>query len=415
MGVVGVGGFAQFVSDLLLKHGPAVTPPIRLAAACDPDPARFPQRLALLRDRGVQVLASVEELLALKEVEAIWLPVPIDLHAPFTLGALAAGKAVMCEKPAAATVDEWAQMAEARDRTGLPVLIGYQDIYDPTMLWLKRQLLSGQLGRLERASIHACWPRSSVYFGRSAWAGRIRRNGTWVLDSPVQNALSHYVNLPLFLMGPAEDQPALPLAVEAELYRAAPIENYDTASLRVELEGGATLLVLVTHACMERIDPAITIQTDRGRITITRNQIVISLDGASRTVQRDTEAMYRGMLQRLVAAVRGLPCADIAAATLEVARSQLLVANGASQAAAIVPVPPQHVQRRPFDDGGEVCSIEGIESAITSCAQAYQMLHESGRLPFTQPASRQDLRCYKHFAGPRAANACRAPAADVRA
>ncbi|MGC4033169.1 MAG: hypothetical protein QM754_15830 [Tepidisphaeraceae bacterium] len=52
----------------------------------------------------------------------------------------------------------------------------------------------------------------------------------------------------LYVAGDSVDRSATPLRVAAELYRANPIQNFDTAALRVDIAGGAELLFLVTHA-----------------------------------------------------------------------------------------------------------------------------------------------------------------------
>ena len=70
-----------------------------------------------LKALGVQTARTFEQLLEL-DIDAVWLPLPIDLHRPFTETALAAGKAVMCEKPAAGSVDDVDAMIAARIARG---------------------------------------------------------------------------------------------------------------------------------------------------------------------------------------------------------------------------------------------------------------------------------------------------------
>src|SRR5581483_895161 len=105
-------------------------PAATLAAVCDPALERFGARVRDLASRGVTIAKSFDQLLAC-DIEAVWLPLPIDLHRPYTENALAAGRAVMCEKPAAGSVDDVDAMIEARDRSRLPVIVGFQDIYQP--------------------------------------------------------------------------------------------------------------------------------------------------------------------------------------------------------------------------------------------------------------------------------------------
>jgi len=266
LGVAGMGGFAGTIANLALNSGANVNPPVTLAAVCDPNPTGHDGRDVELAEAGVKVHDTYEALLAHPGVEAAWLPVPIDLHRPFTEQALAAGKPVMVEKPVAGCVDDLDAMIAVRDKAGLPVAVGFHDVYDRNTMPLKRRFLAGEFGKLQRATLWACWPRQDKYFGRSTWAGRYKRNGVWVVDSPANNALAHYINIALFLLGPTEWESANPEHVQAELYRCAEIENYDTIAMRLTVEGGASLLVLLTHACEQTRHPSIHFQGEQGAV-----------------------------------------------------------------------------------------------------------------------------------------------------
>jgi predicted dehydrogenase len=83
---------------------------------------------------------SYEELLADPNIDAIYNPLPNQLHVPWTIKAAEAGKHVLCEKPLSLTVAEAESLLAVRARTG--VKIGEAFMIRSTPQWLRlRELL----------------------------------------------------------------------------------------------------------------------------------------------------------------------------------------------------------------------------------------------------------------------------------
>lgn len=85
---------------------------------------------------------SYEELLADPNIDAIYNPLPNQLHVPWTAKAAEAGKHVLCEKPLSLTLAEAQSLLAVRKRTG--VLIGEAFMIRCHPQWLRaRQLIDG--------------------------------------------------------------------------------------------------------------------------------------------------------------------------------------------------------------------------------------------------------------------------------
>jgi predicted dehydrogenase len=396
--VAGLGGYAAYVTERLLDPS-GRNPTAKLVAVCDPDLMQFPRRVQELAARGIPTLQNCQQLFDL-DIEAIWLPLPIDLHRSYTESALSAGKAVLCEKPAAATVDDIDAMIAARESSGLPVLVGFQDLYQPNVALLKQRLLDGEFGTPLNATVLGCWPRGDAYFKRNEWAGRLMRNGRWVLDSPAANALAHFLHLALYLLGSKIEEAASPLSVSAELYRANEIETYDTCSLRLGLPGDVPLYVAYTHACSEMVEPMITIETDRGVIRYhAYRSIDIRMNDGSRQRMVLSDKPHAQMLQTFQQCLRD-PSAGALGATLEMSRAHVVAINVASEAAPVVDVPSQHVQHIHDSEDNVVRTIDQIVAAVKASAERKCMLHETGMLPWARTAHTKHVGHYAHFNGP---------------
>jgi predicted dehydrogenase len=88
---------------------------------------------------------SYEELLADQEIDAIYNPLPNQLHVPWTIKAAEAGKHVLCEKPIALDAKEAATLIAVRERTR--VKIGEAFMIRTHPQWLRAMELIGE-GRI---------------------------------------------------------------------------------------------------------------------------------------------------------------------------------------------------------------------------------------------------------------------------
>ncbi len=91
---------------------------------------------------------SYEELLADPDIDAIYNPLPNQLHIPWTAEAAEAGKHVLCEKPLSMTVAEAKTLLDVRARTGVKICEAFMIRSFHQWLRLRELLNEGRVGEL---------------------------------------------------------------------------------------------------------------------------------------------------------------------------------------------------------------------------------------------------------------------------
>jgi predicted dehydrogenase len=91
---------------------------------------------------------SYEELLADLNIDAIYNPLPNQLHVPWTIKAAEAGKHVLCEKPLSLTVAEAETLLAVRARTGVKIGEAFMIRSHPQWIRLRELLGQGRVGEL---------------------------------------------------------------------------------------------------------------------------------------------------------------------------------------------------------------------------------------------------------------------------
>lgn len=91
---------------------------------------------------------SYAELLADPEVDAVYVPLPNHMHAEWSMRAADAGKHVLCEKPAACTAAEAAQMIDHCVARGVVWMEAFMYRFHPQWPLVLERLRSGAIGEL---------------------------------------------------------------------------------------------------------------------------------------------------------------------------------------------------------------------------------------------------------------------------
>ena len=91
---------------------------------------------------------SYEALLADPDIDAIYNPLPNQMHVPWSIKAAEAGKHVLCEKPVSLTVAEARKLLEAQRRTGVKIGEAFMVRTHPQWLRAREIVGSGRIGEL---------------------------------------------------------------------------------------------------------------------------------------------------------------------------------------------------------------------------------------------------------------------------
>ena len=140
---IGVLGAARIARLFVEAVRPSRKVSVTAVASRDADRAA-----AFARDtRIARVHASYDALLADPQVEAVYVPLPNNLHATWSIRAVQAGKHVLCEKPLAASAADARAMFEAARRAGVYLVEAYPYRAQPQTLTLRQLLAEGTIGR----------------------------------------------------------------------------------------------------------------------------------------------------------------------------------------------------------------------------------------------------------------------------
>jgi len=252
-------------------------------------------RLGIERAHG-----SYEALLADPDVDAVYIPVPNQLHAEWTIAAARAGKHVLCEKPLAMTAADAERMAEACAAEGVQLMEAFMYRQHPSWVAVRELVASGRIGRLIAVQ---SW--FSYYNDDPANIRNIQAVGGGAL----YDVGCYNVNLSRMLFG------AEPTRVSATITRDPVLGVDTTTSAILEFESGVATFTCSTRA---ETDQRVHVYGTEGRISIgipfnippdRPTQVYVTAGGdppvapATETLTFDTADPYTVQAERFAAAI----------------------------------------------------------------------------------------------------------------
>ena len=106
-----------------------------------------------------------DALLASPDIDAVYIPLPNDIHAEFTERALLAGKHVLCDKPFTLNSDDSKRCAALATERGLRLMEGFMYRHHPQHVFVQGLIQRGDIGALMRIDSTFCYTATIEHAG----------------------------------------------------------------------------------------------------------------------------------------------------------------------------------------------------------------------------------------------------------
>ncbi len=244
MGLLGAGRIGRIHGSNVAAH-----PGASLVAVADalPDAAR-----KLAAETGSKV-ASIEAIIADKDIDAVVICTPTDMHSDLIEAAAKAGKAAFCEKPVDLSSDRIRTCLEVVKKAGTPLMIGFNRRFDPNFASLKRRLEAGEAGEIEIVTVISRDPGPPP-------VDYVKRSGGLFRDMMI-----HDLDMARFLLG---EEPVEVHAVGSSLVDKGigAVGDVDTAAVLLKTASGKIAQISNSRRATYGYDQRIEVHGSKGML-----------------------------------------------------------------------------------------------------------------------------------------------------
>ncbi len=254
VGIIGTGSIAR-------KHAQAYHNIGYRVAACTNTTAE--RGRAFAQATGCEFVSTVEELCRRPDIDFVdvcTLPgyrlVAVELAAQHQ-------KHVLVQKPMAVDLETSSRMIAVARAAKIQLGVISQHRFDDSVLFLKRALDAGRLGRIIEADAYVKWYRSDEYYARPV-------KGTWAVEGGgalISQAI-HQADLLLHLIGAVDE-----VAGIWQLGATHAIESEDSVCALLRYASGATGVIQASTSLCPGYPERLEIHGTRGTAIITGDQL----------------------------------------------------------------------------------------------------------------------------------------------
>jgi predicted dehydrogenase len=166
-GIIGVGGRGSNLLGRILQ-----SPGVKLVAICDIDPEALKRAAETAKDQSPELMTDFRRLLDRKDIDAVFIATPVNLHKEMAVAALEVHKHLYLEKPMGRTAEDVKAVYQAsRSSRGL-LQVGFQLRHDPFRSAAVKHIREGGIGRV-------------VYMQANRHTTDLPRRTAWYFDASV--------------------------------------------------------------------------------------------------------------------------------------------------------------------------------------------------------------------------------------
>jgi predicted dehydrogenase len=269
LAIIGAGGITGAHARGILEHKDKVT----CVALCDVSKASLDARDEQLGG-GLPRFKDWKKMLKAmaKDIDAVLIALPHDIHGAAIRDACKAGKHILCEKPMCTSIREANSIAAAVKKSGVTYMSAHNQLFLPVVQEAKKLITAGAIGRILWLRSQDCF-RAPVAVFKGKWRANAKiQGGGELIDTGY-----HPTYRLLYLAGSEV------IGVRGSMGRYLQrIEGEDTASVQVRFASGALGEILTSWAMGNPYGThQIHVTGDKGQIFGSNNELYLLPDGYS--------------------------------------------------------------------------------------------------------------------------------------